>query len=145
MSPNTWENDDNYMIHWPNLIQGRLTRKSADLRHVMNQWHPTLKPIEFIGPTLSCVPGRGAPLAWPPPEGARPGWTARPPGGESEQSSPRDGYCPGMCARPHFNLFWRRQGARAARDRSGSGRRRQDKAAGAGRTMAVYAKKGQVL
>lgn len=38
----------------------------------------------------------------------------------------------------------RRHRARAARDRSGSGRRRSDNAAGAGRMMAVRKKKGQL-
>lgn len=66
-------------------------------------------------------------------------------GGGSKESAPRDGYSPGMCARPRFfPALSRRQGARAARDRSGSGRKRQDNAAGAGRMMAVSEKTGQV-
>lgn len=72
------------------------------------------------------------------------GRIAPPPGGGSEQSAPRDGDGPGMCARPHFSALSRRQGARAARDRSGSGRKRQDNAAGAGKTMALSEEKGQV-
>lgn len=51
------------------------------------------------------------------------------------------------CARAPNSLCSRRSrrhSARAARDRSGSARRRQDNAAGAGGMMAVSEKKGQV-
>lgn len=88
-------------------------------------------------PALSAGPGGRV----APPPGGR---VAPPPGGGPERSAPRDGDGPGMCARPHFSVLSRRQGARAARDRSGSGRKRLDNAAGAGRTMALSGEKGQV-
>lgn len=143
--PQTLEKmNDNYRIHWPNLIQGKVIRSTADLLHALNEWHPTL--LNWFNSAGrhwgALVPG--ALLCLAAPAGWKDGLDRAASKGGSEQSSPRDGYCPGMCARPHFTLLSRRQGARAARDRSGSGRKRQDNAAGAGRTMAVCRKTGQV-
>lgn len=44
----------------------------------------------------------------------RGGRVAPPPGVDQSGRAPRDGYGPGMCARPRFSLLSRRQGARAA-------------------------------